>query len=144
MPTAIKRHKLQTLKPRLQTLDPLKARGLTMLPTRTLKQKQEANGRTLALNSAAWRKLRALVLREQPICPECERMGQYTAANEVDHIDNDASNNDRSNLIGLCKTHHSQKTARHEHFKRTGQWLPVKGCDINGIPLDPNHHWNKS
>jgi hypothetical protein len=139
MPTAIKRHKLQVLKPRLTELNPFKERGI-----KTLKAKQEANGRTLALNGKAWRELRALVLSEQPICQQCERMGQYTAATEVDHIDNDASNNERSNLVGLCKHHHSAKTARYEHYKRTGRWLPVKGCDLNGMPLDPEHHWNKS
>jgi len=116
---------------------------LTILPTRTLRQKQQDNGRALALNGKAWRNLRHLVLCEQPICPECERRGSYTPASEVDHIDNDPSNNDRSNLVGLCKPHHSEKTARHEYFKRTGRWPPVKGCDSNGIPLDPEHHWNR-
>ena len=141
MPTAIKRHKLQTLKPRLQELKP---RIQTLSDyKRTLKQKQQANGRTLALNGKAWRALRASVLSEQPLCPVCQRMGQIIAATEVDHIDNDASNNERSNLVGLCKPHHSEKTARYEHYKKTGKWLPVKGCDANGMPLDPNHHWNK-
>lgn len=114
-----------------------------MLPTKTLKQKQQANGRTLALNGAAWARLRRLVLSEQPLCPECERIGQLVAASDVDHIDNDASNNERSNLVGLCRRHHSEKTARHEHYKRTGVWLPVKGCDIHGMPLDPQHPWNE-
>lgn len=115
-----------------------------MLPaTRTLKDKQLSNGRTLALNGAAWRKLRALVLAEQPLCQDCMRRGLIVPATDVDHADNDASNNDRSNLVGLCKPCHSYKTARHEHYKRTGEQLPVKGCDVNGYPLDPNHHWNQ-
>nr|WP_314623626.1 HNH endonuclease signature motif containing protein [uncultured Noviherbaspirillum sp.] len=139
MPTSIKTHKLQTLKPRIKELAP----RLRTLPTRTLKQRQEANGRTLALNGAAWARLRSLVLSEQPLCPECERMGRIMPARDVDHVDNDASNNERSNLVGLCTPCHSVKTQRHEHFLRTGTWLPVKGCDVHGMPLDPQHAWNR-
>jgi 5-methylcytosine-specific restriction protein A len=113
-----------------------------MAPTRTLKDKQRSNGRTLALDSAAWRKLRALVLTEQPLCRDCESRGYIEPATEVDHHDNDASNNDRDNLVGLCKPCHSYKTQRHEHYKRTGQHLPLKGCDTSGMPLDPAHPWN--
>ncbi|NEX63453.1 HNH endonuclease [Noviherbaspirillum sp. 17J57-3] len=109
---------------------------------RTLKDKQRANGRTLALNGTAWRKLRALVLAEQPLCADCERCGWTTPANEVDHADNDPTNNERSNLIGLCRPCHSRKTQHFEHYKRTGQWLPIKGCDVHGRPLDPLHFWN--
>ena len=138
MPNAIKRHKLQTLKPRLQELPS----RIKTLSSKTLKQKQQANGRTLALNGATWAKLRRLVLSEQPLCADCERRGRIVPAREVDHVDNDASNNDRSNLVGLCSPCHSAKTQRHEHYKRTGVWLPVKGCDVNGMPLDPQHPWN--
>ena len=76
----------------------------------TLKQRQ--GHRTLALNGAAWRKLRALVLTEQPMCPTCIATGYIGHAVEVDHIDNDPANNLRDNLIGLCKMHHGQKTRR--------------------------------
>lgn len=83
---------------------PLKAK------TKTLKEKREANARTLALDGAAWRKLRAAVLRDDPLCPECSIVGELRPATDVDHIDNDPTNNDRSNLVGLCKSHHSKKT----------------------------------
>jgi 5-methylcytosine-specific restriction protein A len=112
-----------------------------MAPTRSLRAKQESNGRALALNGAAWAKLRRLVLSEQPLCAHCEQIGRIAPAREVDHVDNDASNNERSNLSGLCSPCHSRKTARHEHYLRTGVLLPVKGCDVNGIPLDPAHPW---
>jgi 5-methylcytosine-specific restriction protein A len=93
--------------------------------------------RALRTNSTAWRKLRAQVLTEQPLCPDCEAIGHTRAAREVDHADGNAFNNDRSNLVGRCKPCHSRKTAREMGRK------PIKGCDINGIPLDPNHHWNR-
>lgn len=70
-------------------------------------------------------------------------MGRITSARDVDHMDNDASNNERSNLVGLCSPCHSMKTQRHEYFLRTGKHQPVKGCDVNGIPLDPAHPWNR-
>lgn len=138
MPSAKTRPRLQTLKPRLQELPP-RVPTLTARPPRqkTLKQKQEANGRTLALDGAAWRKLRAVVLTEQPMCPECRDQGLLVPATEVDHQDNDPSNNSRENLVGLCKPHHSQKTAREMH----GHRARPHGCDVDGIPLDPDHPW---
>lgn len=127
MPNPIKRHKPTVLRS----------------PARTLGDKQRANGRMLALNGATWRKLRAVVMNEQPLCAECAKHGLIVAGNEVDHIDNNPSNNERSNLVNLCHACHSLKTQRYEHFKRTGKWLPLKGCDANGMPLDPRHEWNQ-
>jgi 5-methylcytosine-specific restriction protein A len=105
MPTAIKRHLPALLKPRYKTLAERNAH------------------RTLALNGATWRKLRAIVLREQPMCPVCEAEGKLVPAVDVDHIDNDASNNARDNLMGLCRPHHSVKT-NVDHYGRR-----VRGCD---------------
>jgi 5-methylcytosine-specific restriction enzyme A len=133
-------HKLTMLQPRLKELDPLKARGIKTLSEhkRTLKQKQQANGRTLALNGAAWAKLRALILDDEPLCRRCYEHGRVTVATDVDHVDNDASNNLRSNLAALCHECHSRKTA--EDMGKTVR----HGCDAQGNPLDPAHHWNKS
>jgi len=85
--------------------------------------------RTIPLNSAAWRKLRASVLQENPLCRACERMGRITLATDVDHHDGDPSNNDRSNLVPLCHSCHSHKTMRERHGKNA-----LQGCDISGIP----------
>ncbi len=95
-------------------------------------------GRYLHTGSSQWRAIRKAQLERFPLC-EC---GQ--PANEVDHIKGDTSRN----LIGIdlsskCKECHSVKTARDEHFKRTGKHLPVKGCDADGYPLDPAHGWNE-
>lgn len=138
MPSA--RPKLQMLKPRLQELPPrvplLQARPPRQR-SKTLKEKQAANGRTLALDGAAWRKLRAMVLAEQPLCPECGDQGLMVPATEVDHHDNDPSNNSRDNLVGLCKSHHSAKTMAELH----GRPVLRYGCDADGVPLDPDHPW---
>lgn len=103
---------------------------------KTLKEKQQANGRTLALDGAAWRKLRALVLSDKPLCEHCERRGLIVQATDVDHKDNNPSNNERDNLASLCHSCHSLKT-----MADMGHDVYL-GCDVNGMPLDPNHPWN--
>lgn len=63
---------------------------------------------------AAWRKRRAQVLREEPLCRECLAIGRTTAANEVDHViaKSKGGTDDRANLQALCKSHHSAKTMK--------------------------------
>lgn len=118
----------------IKELDPMKERGIQSLSD--LKRKRKANGRTLALDGAAWRKLRALVLAEQPLCPECKERGILEPATEVHHMDDDPTNNDRGNLVGLCKPCHTRHTLRDMGMNVS------YGCDASGWPLDPAHHWN--
>jgi len=95
--------------------------------------------RTIPLQSAAWRKLRERVLARDPICQECYRRGHITPATDADHVNGDPSDNRMSNLQGLCHSCHSHKTMRERHGKRASL-----GCDVNGLPIDPHHPWNKS
>ena len=103
---------------------------------KTLRQRQIETGRTLALNGKAWYQLRARVLIAEPLCrmcaPACLR-----PATDVDHIDNDPTNNSWDNLQPLCHECHSRKTAS-DQGKRVSM-----GCDVDGLPLDPNHPWAK-
>lgn len=96
--------------------------------------------RTVPLNSAAWAKIRAEVLAEQPLCVDCQAMGYVTPATEVDHIidarEDYTDDNSRSNLAGRCTPCHSRKTAVSMGKSSNA------GCDVRGVPLDPNHHWN--
>ena len=108
---------------------------------RTLRDKQLDNGRTLALNGAAWRKLRAYVLRGEPLCRHCTARGLTMAATEVDHRDDDPSNNELINLMPLCKPCHSRKTMRDRGYSVRDASM---GCDTDGMPLDPCHSWNKA
>ncbi len=62
--------------------------------------------------NAQHRKLRAIVLRRDPLCKECLRQGRKPPApsTEMDHIDGNPWNVTRENLQGLCKPCHSRKT----------------------------------
>jgi len=59
------------------------------------------------------RKLRKIILAENPICRICKR----EPATEMDHIDGNVKNIAMENLQGLCKRCHSRKTA-----KEQGRW----------------------
>lgn len=106
-------------------------------PPRTLKQKQESNGRTLALDGATWRKLRATVLAGEPLCRYCNAQGLIVPATEVDHRNGPADNRLES-LQPLCKPCHSRQTS-----KDMGKSVSM-GCDVDGLPLDPAHPWSKA
>lgn len=60
---------------------------------------------------ARWRRIRKLVLAERPLCVDCDRAGRVTMANEVHHIDYNSRNNNPANLMPLCKSCHSRRTA---------------------------------
>jgi len=96
------------------------------------------NGRTLPLNSAAWGRLRRQVLTDEPLCRHCAAQGLVVVATEVDHM-RGADDCSRDALQPLCKPCHSIKTMA-ELYGRT----PRMGCDMDGRPLDPMHHWNEA
>ena len=56
----------------------------------------------------AWRRLRKMVLAEEPFCMVCKG----NASEEVDHITPkcDGGGNDRENLQGICRECHQKKT----------------------------------
>ena len=140
--------KLKMLQPRLKEIDlsrgikPVEAiqkPWLKLSDIKTARWVKTKAGRLLPLNSAAWGKLRASVLREQPLCPECEARSILEPATEVHHSNDNANDNSRDNLVGLCKPCHSRHTAR--DMGKTV--IDRMGCDSTGKPLDPNHPWNK-
>lgn len=88
-----------------------------------------------------WYRLRWHQLQAEPICRLCHALGAVEAADTVDHIKAHKGDEslffDGSNLQSLCKHCHDSAKQRQE---RTGI-LP--GHDVSGMPVDPNHHWNR-
>lgn len=130
--------RLKMVQPRLKTLPP----RLKMAPPLPREPKAKATGReadsrrAIPLNSHAWRKLRAYILTESPLCEHCAERGITIAATDVDHVNGDPSDNSMANLQSLCHSCHSIKTAA-DHGKQVSQ-----GCDLNGWPAG-KHHWNE-
>lgn len=59
-------------------------------------------------NSTRWKKLRAIVRAQEPICRICK----VNPSTNVDHIDGDWQHNERENLRALCSTCEPSRTAR--------------------------------
>ena len=72
----------------------------------------------------------------------CHDQGRLTAATVVDHIapheGDQAKFWDKTNHQALCKPCHDRHKQRLEKSGR------VVGCDVTGMPIDPNHHWAKN
>jgi 5-methylcytosine-specific restriction protein A len=67
------------------------------------------------------RKLRKIVLDEEPLCRHCKAKGIIKPSKEMDHIDGDQFNLARDNLQGLCKSCHSKKTVRKQSALQRGR-----------------------
>ena len=90
----------------------------------------------------AWRRRRAAFLGRNPYCAMCQAVGKTTLGTVVDHVtphhgDPELFWDEAGNWQSLCTSCHSG--AKRE-FENTGR---IRGCDIDGVPLDPGHHWNR-
>ena len=90
--------------------------------------------------TANWQKIQKAQLAREPMCQGC----MVAAATCVDHIvpiTKGGAKRERSNLQSLCRDCHQDKTNTEKAGRR---WIPPKhkGCDVNGVPNDPNHAWH--
>jgi len=92
-------------------------------------------------DQVSWRKASRMFLNDpsNALCAWCLLQGRDRPATLTDHV---LPHNgdltlfwDRSNWQGLCATCHGEKR-RQENGK------PVTGASVDGIPIDPQHHWN--
>lgn len=88
----------------------------------------------------AWKRARLTYLARHPTCVMCVRLGRVRASTVVDHIIPHRGDSglfwDSSNWQALCKTCHD---AIKQALEASGV---LRGCGADGLPLDPNHHWN--
>jgi 5-methylcytosine-specific restriction protein A len=90
-------------------------------------------------NTAQWKRLRLNWLTNNPVCVLCWQLNKVTPATVVDHKTAHKGNTELfysdANLQSLCKPCHDTTKARQEHRGY------LQGCNANGLPLDPKHHW---
>lgn len=90
-----------------------------------------------------WRRARFAYLSRHPLCVRCAAAGITRAATDVDHVLPHRGDHklfwDEANWQSLCQEHHAAKSARERH----GTADAVTGCDVDGLPLDPNHPWRR-
>jgi 5-methylcytosine-specific restriction endonuclease McrA len=92
-------------------------------------------------DTVRWRKVAKHHLDANPLCVLCAKIGRDTAATIVDHIV--PHNNDAvlfwaaDNLQALCSTCHSGAKRMQEGHGHS------QACDVNGMPIDGEHVWNK-
>ena len=96
-------------------------------------------------NTQRWQRLRKLKLATSPLCETClQQYQRIEPATAVDHIIAIKADGEPypalDRLRSQCTSCHNRKTRIVEQL---GKELSVKGCDIRGYPLDPNHPWNK-
>jgi len=87
---------------------------------------------------ARWRRRRAHQLRAEPLCAFCTRLGRTVPATVADHVEPHRGDLDlfwNGALQSLCKFCHDSVKKRAED---SGAEL---GCDVDGTPIDPSHHW---
>jgi 5-methylcytosine-specific restriction protein A len=82
------------------------------------------------------------------MCIDCLAAGRLTKANTVDHAlaisEGGHPFPGHDGLNSYCAPCHGAKTARGAEAGAIRSTKPRRGCDINGTPFDPDHHWNKS
>lgn len=91
-------------------------------------------------NTKQWYRLRYYQLQRQPLCVFCAKLGKAIPAGIVDHIKahrgDEALFFDAGNLQSLCKPCHD---GTKQQLEKSGT---LRGCGLDGLPLDGNHHWN--
>ena len=85
---------------------------------------------------------RKRLFNEQPLCVECKKHGRVSVSTVRDHIVplSEGGEDTPENTQALCEKCHDRKTKAEAAKGRGGA---LKGCDVDGVPVDNGHHWNK-
>lgn len=102
----------------------------------TFQERQSASKRGY---TSRWQKYRITYLMKHPLCVMHLALGRSQPAEVVDHIEPHKGDRklfwDPKNHQALCKHCHD---AHKQRLEKSGV---LNGCNTQGIPLDPNHHW---
>lgn len=104
--------KLASLKPMVATAN---LSRVTVMPER---RDEYGQRRKKFYDSALWQRTRAAKLRRDPLCQACAHEGIATPGEHVDHWVALAAGGHPTgdeNLVTLCVSHHSQKTAAEQN-----------------------------
>ena len=91
--------------------------------------------------SYRWRKLREAQLNRQPLCEMCAAHGDVTAAHVVDHKKPHRGDMEKfwaGPFQSLCDHCHNAHKQRQENGGE------IMGCDADGFPIGPEHHWRET
>lgn len=91
-------------------------------------------------NTKRWHRRRYYQLRDYPECALCARLGRVTQATIADHVVPHRGDEElffEGELQSLCKTCHD---GAKQQLEKSGT---LRGCGVDGLPLDANHHWNR-
>lgn len=99
---------------------------------------------------ATWDRLRKTILQRDGHlcrCADCTGAGLVTPATHVDHkISKAVWQREHGNLDGVDHPSNLQSMNKDCHKRKTQLEMgrrPRAGCDEDGNPLDPGHHWNR-
>lgn len=83
-------------------------------------------------------RMRERILREEPLCRECLKIGMVTATAIADHITPKAEGggDERENYCGLCKPCHDSKTLAESARARGVSVKPRIAIAVDGWPVD--------
>ncbi len=100
-----------------------------------------------AMYGRRWKDAKAIFLRSNPLCVDCNSRGILTAAKAVDHKVPHKGDYalfwDRDNWQPMCGSCHNRKTAREDGaFGNKGSNKTSSSCGFDGLPVDRRHHWN--
>ncbi|TZG24877.1 HNH endonuclease [Sphingomonas montanisoli] len=89
--------------------------------------------------SAGVKARRRRLARTGGLCEICAARGRVTLATAVDHVHPLALGGEDvdENTRNLCSNCHRDVTAEQFGFEK------VSGCDASGLPVDPDHPWNR-
>jgi len=82
-------------------------------------------------------RIRARLLRGQPLCVRCLEVGLVKGATQIDHkipLFQGGEDTDE-NRQPLCDDCHHAKSMQERGCVKTG-------ANVAGLPINPSHHWN--